>query len=185
MSARGAPDGLPTRLELLHGLPALYHDDFTRRFTAAFDHCLAPIVATIDNLESYVDPWLAPPDFLHWLASWVAITDTLPDSLHRRRQFVASAATLYSRRGTINGIRELITLCTGSTPEIIDNGATRWSNEPGTPPPGSAEPILIIRLSDPADIDPHTLEAIITAATPAHLNSRIQIMPRPNTRSRR
>ena len=55
---------------LADALPALFQEDgFTQRFMSAFDAALAPVFATLDNLPTYFDPWLTPPDFLEWLGS--------------------------------------------------------------------------------------------------------------------
>ena len=65
---RGMIEGLETPHPIGFELPGLFHDDdFTQRFTAALDEVIAPIFLTLDALEAYVDPWLAPEDFLGWL----------------------------------------------------------------------------------------------------------------------
>ena len=33
------------------------------------DTVLAPVIGTLDNLDAYFDPYLAPEDFLAWLAA--------------------------------------------------------------------------------------------------------------------
>ena len=53
-------------------LPALYQEDsFTQRLLAAMDQVLAPVLGSLDSLDAYLDPSLAPEDFLHWLAGWL------------------------------------------------------------------------------------------------------------------
>ena len=70
MSTRGLVAGLDAAHPLGWLLPAMYQEDeFAQRFTGALDTVLAPLVTALDNLDAYVDPALAPPDFLEWLAS--------------------------------------------------------------------------------------------------------------------
>ena len=73
---RGLTREVRPRHRLAPTLPALLQEDaFLTRFTAGLDDVLAPVVATLDSLDSYVDPALAPEDFLDWLAGWVALLE--------------------------------------------------------------------------------------------------------------
>ena len=66
--------GLASPHPLGDRLPAMYlEDSFIQRMTAAFDDVLAPIFSSLDNLEAYVDPELAPEDFVLWLGDWVGL----------------------------------------------------------------------------------------------------------------
>ena len=56
-------DELPSTRPLASFLPAMLQaDDFCVRFTQGLDPVLAPVLATIDNLDAYLDPWLTPPE---------------------------------------------------------------------------------------------------------------------------
>ena len=73
-------------------LPAIYQDDdFAQRFLAALDQVYAPIWSTLDNFDSYLDPYLTPDDFLAWLAGWVGISLDESWDEDRRRAIVARA----------------------------------------------------------------------------------------------
>src|SRR5215831_3420390 len=53
-------------------VPALFHEDpLFLELCAAFDELLGPLVAALDCFPAYLDPWLAPADFLGWLAALV------------------------------------------------------------------------------------------------------------------
>ncbi len=98
-------------------LPGLFHDDdFTQRFCAALDEVISPIFVTLDAIEAYADPWLAPSDFLAWLSEWVGIEieEDLDDD--RKRAMVAKATTLAGWAGTTRGITELVETYTGRSP---------------------------------------------------------------------
>ena len=153
---RGHVAGLATPHPLGPTLPAIYQDDdFAQRFLAALDQVVAPIYSTLDNFETYLDPYLTPDDFLPWLAGWVGIglDESWDDA--RRRAIVARAAELYRMRGTAAGLAAQVELQTGGTVEIMENGATSWSVDPGGELPGSPEPMVVVRVTvpDPKAID--------------------------------
>src|SRR3954468_10105499 len=106
---RGLIENLSTRCPLGGMLPMLYQDDdFALRFTAALDEVLAPALWALDDLDAYVDPWLAPPDFLEWVAGWVGVELDQTWSEERRRAMVAGAADLFRWQGTARAISRLV-----------------------------------------------------------------------------
>lgn len=176
---RGLVAGLDSPHPLGPSLPALYQDDdFAQRFLGGLDQVLAPIFSTLDNFDAYLDPWLTPADFLDWLAGWVGIA--LDDSWDeaRRRTIVARAVDLYRMRGTAMALAGQVEIQTGGKVEIIENGATSWSVDPGGDLPGSPEPLVVVRVTvpDPKAIDGTRLDALISAAKPAHVMHRIELV---------
>ncbi len=183
-SARGQLDGLGVRTPIGHALPAMFHDDaFAQRLCDGLDAVLAPVPSTIDNFWAYLDPALAPIDFVEWLAGWVGIEldQTWPEV--RRRELVGRAITLYERRGTAEGLADLIELYVGVRPTVEDSGGVTWSAAPGTDLPGSGQPTVIVRLAaDETSVDARRLENMVVTNKPAHVAHRIEI--RPATRRR-
>jgi phage tail-like protein len=176
---RGHVAGLRSPHPLGPALPAIYQDDdFAQRFLAALDDVIAPIYSTIDNFDAYLDPALAPEDFLAWLAGWVGIGLDESWDEPRRRAIVARAVELYRMRGTAAGLAGQVELQTGGTVEIIENGATSWSVDPGGELPGSPEPMVVVRLTvpDPKAIDANRLDAVVASAKPAHVMHRIELV---------
>jgi phage tail-like protein len=176
---RGLIEGLESPHPLGQALPALYQEDeFTQRFTAALDEVLAPIFCTLDNLEAYFDPRLAPGDFVAWLAGWVGLTLDEHWPVDRQRALIAQAGELYRWRGTARGLAAHIALYTGTEPEVVDSGGCEWSATPGSTIPGTAEPRLTVRVRvpDPATVDQRRIEAIVAAAKPAHVLHEIEVL---------
>lgn len=176
---RGTVDGLASPHPLGEALPAVYQeDDFTQRFTGGLDTVLAPVLAALDNFDAYLDPALTPPDFLAWLARWVGVVPDERWEEARMRAAVASAVELYRLRGTAAALKEQVELETGGTVEIIENGATGWSVDANADLPGSADPIVVVRLAvaDPRAIDPVRLDALVESAKPAHVPHRIEVL---------
>jgi len=171
--------GLPTPHPLGSHLPGLYlEDDFAQRFMAALDEIAAPAFMALDNLEAYLDPRLAPEDFLDWLGRWVGVEldETWPAD--RRRALVAAAVDLHRVRGTAAGIASLVALSTGGEVEIAEPGAAGFSPAPGAAIPAgtSAELFIRVRVPDPAAVSAARLESLVRAAKPAHLPHRVEIV---------
>jgi phage tail-like protein len=176
---RGGLTGLASAHPLGPTLPAIYQDDdFAQRMLEALDTVVAPIYSTLDNFDSYLDPWLTPDDFLGWLAGWVGISLDESWDQARRREIVARAVDLYRMRGTAAGLAGQVEIQTGGEVEIVENGATGWSVDPGGELPGSAEPLVVVRVTvpDPKSVDAVKLDALVAAAKPAHVMHRIELV---------
>jgi phage tail-like protein len=180
---RGVVPGLASPYPLITLLPAVYQeeDPFVARFTAGLDDVLAPVIGTLDNLEAYVDPVLAPEDFLDWLAGWVGVTVNDNAPLPLRRATVARAAELHRLRGTVAGLRTELELLTGGTVTVTDSGAVTWSDTPGAPASGEPGSWVRVDVRVPAggDWSPDALrsavEAAVAAATPAHVRHLVEV----------
>jgi phage tail-like protein len=177
---RGLIDGLQSPHPLGDTLPALFQqeDEFALRFTAALDEVLAPIMLALDNIDAYLDPIVAPPDFLAWLASWVGVELDETWTLDRQRQQTRQAVDLYRWSGTRRGLADTIKLYLDVEPEIIDNGGTSYSELPGGDMPGSPEPSLIVRITVPEgqDVDEGRLNELIIQSKPAYVPHRIEVV---------
>ena len=176
---RGTVEGLTTRCPLGRMLPMLYQDDdFAQRLTAALDEVLAPALWALDDLDAYIDPWLAPLDFLDWLATWMGIEldQTWPEE--SQRAIVAGAADLYRWQGTARTISRLVEIYTGVLPELEESGGVSWSVAPGGKVPGDADPWLIVRVRvpDPQSVDFTCLERVIHDAKPAEVVLHLEVV---------
>jgi phage tail-like protein len=177
---RGLVADLPNPHPLGRALPAVYQeeDGFTIRLTEALDDVLAPILSTLDNLPAYFDARLTPDDFLGWLAGWVAFDLDETWDATRRREAILRAVDLLRRRGTALGLADEVRLVTGAEVEVVENGATGWSLDPGSPMVGAPEPTLLLRVRavDPASIDADRVDRLVQAAKPAHVPHRVEIV---------
>jgi phage tail-like protein len=102
------------------------------------------VKALIDRLPQLFDPWLAPPDYLPWLASWVGLA--LPDDWdeYRRRRTVSEMVGVYRQRGSWDGLARLLDIFTAGPLEpriAIDDGSK----------------LLAARLAPDSPVDPFTL----------------------------
>jgi phage tail-like protein len=177
---RGYVPGLTSPHPLGERLPSMFlEDSLVQRMTGAFDEVLAPIFNSLDNLEAYVDPDLAPEDFLLWLGDWVGLALDESWPVERRRAVLAAAAGLYRVRGTPRGLAAYLQILTGCRVEIEDTGGTAYSTGSDVEPPGSPNFMMVVRLhvADPDQLDMTRLETLVTTAKPAHVVHRIEVVP--------
>jgi phage tail-like protein len=176
---RGGITGLGTPYPLKSMLPAvLQEDSFTQRLVTGLDEVLAPVISTLDCLEAYLNPLLAPPDFLEWLSTWFSevLDENWPVS--RRRRFVTMAVETFRTRGTVAGLRRELELSSGGQVEINETGGVTWSLKPESELPGQDVPQLAVRIvvDDVAAADHAALDALIRAAKPAHVVHRLEVV---------
>ncbi|MFC4856139.1 phage tail protein [Actinophytocola glycyrrhizae] len=175
---RGMVAGMANASPFIRMLPAVYQEDeFADRFVGGFDDVLAPVLSTLDCLVDYFDPYLAPEDFLEWIAGWVGISLEEGWPIERRRAVVATAVEMYRMRGTVAGLRANLQVLTGGRVEVADSGGVAWSKNPGGEMPGEASPRLAVRIRvhDPATVPMDLVDSAVAAAKPAHVAHRVEV----------
>ncbi|MCM2415348.1 MULTISPECIES: phage tail protein [unclassified Streptomyces] len=180
--SRAAVPGLPSRYPIGAQLPALYaDDDFAQRFTAGLDTVLAPVFATLDNLPAYLDPRVAPSDFLAWLASWVGGIDDPRWPVELRREAVVRAMELHRGRGTRHGLVDALRLVLGVRADVSGDGSVVWSRTADSaPPPAPAEAVLIrVWPERTATVDADRVHELVRALCPVHTVYRVEVLPGP------
>lgn len=179
---RAALPELPSSHPLGDMLPALYAvDDFAQRFTSGLDAVLSAILSTLDNLPAYLDPALAPEDFLAWLSSWVAagLDPAWPEPL--RRALVRRAVELHRKRGTVRGLIERLELSLGVRADVVDGPGVRWSGTPDAPLPGPAAEVVVVRVwpASSGPVDRERVEALVGAVCPVHVRCTVEVLGGP------
>lgn len=159
-----SPVPLPERSSYLRHLPGIYHDnDFLGRFLLIFESILSPMDRMVGGIHHYLDPDLAPPETLRWLASWLGIVldERWPED--RQRDLVRGATDLYRWRGTRRGLSTVLRLATGITPEVTEASVSEVRADP------SLAFRFGVRLVVPSgqEVDPSLIEAIIDLEKPA------------------
>ncbi|MER5965078.1 phage tail protein [Streptomyces sp. NPDC002057] len=182
--SRAAIPGLPSRHPIGEQLPALYaDDDLAQRLTAGLDTVLAPVFSTLDNLPSYLDPRLAPPDFLVWLASWVGAADDPRRPMELRRETVARAVELHRWRGTKRGLAEALRLALDVRTEIVGDGGAVWSDVAGSDLPPEPEAELLVRVvpegARAGRVDVDRVHEVVRAMCPVHVAFRVEVLTGP------
>jgi phage tail-like protein len=164
----GAPPPPGRRPDWLVGqLPVgMLDDNFFYRFVSIFQEQAATYLDGIDNLSNLLDPAVAPPSMVRFMAGWLALPPINPalDDVYQRR-LVLQASRLQWWRGTKKGLSGLLELFTDGPVEISDTGGVYRHGEIGrraaqvTVRVGSAgwlsEPGLVDLVRDevPANVD--------------------------------
>lgn len=116
-----------SRRSLLHFLPQVFQKadrtggHFLREFLWIFDHIYADIQRHIDRLNTYFDPLETPPEFLQWLAGWVALTIDQDWPEPKKRRLIQQALGIYGLRGTVRGLKLFLHIFTGVEPRVMEN----------------------------------------------------------------
>ena len=119
-------------------LPAIYRQDtpqrvFLERTLSLFESLTGAEETLLDRLPLLFDarsaPDHSPNSWLDWLAGWLDLDLDESWSTVQRREAIAKAFALYGRRGTVEGLRQLIRLYTQATVFIDEPAqhAAPWS----------------------------------------------------------
>ena len=179
---RGMVPGLVTPHPMSRHLPSIYQEEdrLVQRLLTALDEVTAPVHCTLDSLEAYFDPNLAPEDFLEWLAGWLGVELDESWSEAKRREAVASASGVYRMLGTASGLREALARFVDGDVEVEESGAAAWSDHSGGDLPGTADFSVVVRIraADPKAVPVARLDAMVAAVKPAHVVHRIEVAAR-------
>src|SRR6516165_683931 len=108
--------------EMIQYLPAIYQaageHSLLAHLLAAFEAILLHnpdkgferrgLEDVISDLARYFEPKRTEPEFLPWLAGWVALSLRADLSEARKREVIARIVPLHARRGTPGGMKELV-----------------------------------------------------------------------------
>lgn len=173
----------PRRSYLRH-LPAVYQEDeasrdFLERFLSIFETSLSNIERQIDQIVRYFDGEVAPPEFLPWLASWLAIAVDDNWTEIQLRQLIQKAPQLYQQRGTREGIAATVEIFTGSRPLVVEPFQVTHS-ELNKLYGNNPNPFRFWVLLDTAhiqkEIELPTLQRLIEAEIPAHTEACLRVL---------
>ena len=171
-------------------MPQIYQvssDDnnaFNLSFLWIFQQIHDSVKNRIDSVHRLMQPADAPPEFLGWLASWIALQ--LEDDWDevKRRRWLRFSPTLYNIRGTRRALEQLLEVYVGVRPTIYENewpeGAFRVEvssviGESSTIlPPMSLTNCFVVELPlSPSEVSEEQLiriHRVIRAEKPAHTN---------------
>jgi phage tail-like protein len=168
--------------------------DFLGRFLLAFERVLTglgdpehpgleeilegiadPATGTLllAGTERYFDPGAgkpeaqrAPAGFLEWLAGWVALTLREDWTEEERRRILAEIVPSYKRRGTKEGLRQVLSAYTGLPAASV----TITEGDPAAGGPAHYFRVDVLITSGIADLERKrsVLAAIVDAEKPAH-----------------
>ena len=140
-------------------LTGLDDDIVVRHGTGVDAHTHDSLATTIAQIPQLFDPWRTPPQFLPWLASWVALTfPTLQDKPlwdeYQQRKATSEIANIHARRGLKDGLNrslELFSVIPTRPRVAIDDGNKLLAT---TPVAGKLAPVTAFVSQGPTVTQP-------------------------------
>ncbi|MBM7116698.1 phage tail protein I [Archangium primigenium] len=166
-------------------LPAvLQQDPVLGDFLKAFEHMYTGysetgmpegLELTLDRIHTWFDPVGenphrgAPEDFLPWLADWVAVSLRQEWSLEFKRQFIRRAVSLHRKRGTREGVREVLQLLLPDVSVEVSRGDPEESH--------FFRVSFSVHKRDPAELArlAHQVSTLVDQQKPAHTVYALEI----------
>ncbi len=197
LPARGMLVDADTPLELhvskqswVRFLPQIYQvasggdGDLLLNYLWIFQQIHESVSTRVDSIHTLFRPLETEPEFLPWLASWIALHLEDDWSEEVKRRWLRHAPALYNIRGTRRALEELLEIYTGHRPTIYENewpeGAFRVEvssiiGESSTIlPPMNLNNCFVVELAmSPDDVSDEQLiriHRVIRAEKPAHCN---------------
>lgn len=122
----------------------------------------------------------APAEFLEWLARWVAVTLRSHMSESQRREMIARAIPLYRKRGTREGLEQLVAIQSALRATITDASSPR---APGAPDVSGRGPHFFhVQISLPSGSieqrrrQREIVQEIVDAEKPAHTWYELEVI---------
>jgi phage tail-like protein len=148
-------------------VPAVFHEDpLFLELCAAFDELLGPFVTALDCFPAYLDPWLAPADYLGWLATLVG-QEPPPGQERPSRAHIAGAVRAYRARGTARGVRAAAAAA-ARVPDkdvmVTEGGTVTYSDTAGAAVCPAFSPAVVITVKVPAGTDTAAVTARVRDA---------------------
>lgn len=114
-------------------LPAVYRreqepDSFLNRYLSVFQDFFEDMQEKIDRLPRHLDSGFADKEFLVWLSGWVGISDKDIWDEKTLRLLCKSMFRIYQKKGTAEGLSEILQILTGEPPFILENREIRYSS---------------------------------------------------------
>jgi phage tail-like protein len=156
---------------LLRELPRpLAEDEFMGRFLGIFEEIAGGLRSRIDRFHLDLDPGLAPPEFLRWMAGWLgmALDPSLPEE--HQRALLRAAGPMFPLRGTKLGLQGLLEAFTRSKVEITDGGGV--FGDRGAP---AATNQVVIKVSTSGAISEAHLLELVQLEVPATANVDLRV----------
>lgn len=119
---------------LLQYLPLVYQEDaassdFLDRFLAIFETYFSGFEEEIASIPRYFDIKAMDGDFLRWLSTWVDISEDRDWDEEILRKYLEHSPEIYRKRGTRQGLENIIEVFTGRKPFIVEYPQIRYMKD--------------------------------------------------------
>ena len=170
-------------------LPAIYQtggkEDFLGRFLGMFEAVYQDLDEKIGDCARQLDPEVAEPEFLRWLAKWVGITNAHLWQEERLRRLLMGIVAKNLIRGTREYMEHVISTFTGERPFFLEySDIERYRDNPAAYQSlkksyawGSYEVSVFVREQAVCPLrEQHALKKMIEDMKPAHIRIHLVIL---------
>lgn len=161
---------------LLRQLPrVMQKDEVLAGFVLALEQVTDTVRERVDGSEHLLDPDLATPEMLQFVASWLALDLEPGERLDRQRSLLRAVGRTLPWRGTRFCLEELVTAATGSRARVDDAGGV-FGPRDEIPPPDST---VVVRVDDCGGLTPGQLLNLVRGEVPIGAVVRLEVAGRP------
>lgn len=170
-------------------LPAIYQggggEEFLGRFLGLFEAVYQDLNEKIADSAKQLDPAAAEPEFLHWLAKWVGISDAHLWQEQKLRVLLEGIVKKNLIRGTREYMEHMIGTFTGERPFFLEYGdiekykgnEAAYKSLRQSYACGPYEVSVLVReQAVPSPREQHALKKMIEDMKPAHINMHLVIL---------
>lgn len=170
-------------------LPAIYQtggkEDFLGRFLGLFEAVYQDLDEKIEDCARQLDPEVAEPEFLQWLARWVGISNAHLWQEERLRRMLTGIVRRNMTRGTREYMEHVITAFTGERPFFLEYcDIERYRDNPAAYQSlkrsyacGPYEVSVFVREQAVSSLrEQHALKKMIEDMKPAHIRIHLVIL---------
>ncbi|MDE0975619.1 MAG: phage tail protein [Candidatus Nanopelagicales bacterium] len=179
-SSRKFIEGLNTPFPMVNYTPSMLAEDpIVQLLLGALDEVLAPIISVLDCYDAYLDPQLAPLDFIDYMSSWLLVSQVEYWTEETRRASLASTVPRSKWRGTVISFEERINSLFGVSVLVTDSGKV-IANSQFTDPDlweESASPAVLVAVPKSSDafVSLEMIREALQAVLPAHVALEIRV----------
>jgi phage tail-like protein len=155
----------------------LADDAIAQMICASLDEVLAPIISVLDCYDSYLDPHIAPIDFVRYMSAWILVhpEEGWDDSAVRKS--LAHAIRFYELRGTARGLRDYLKEVFNVDVMVEDSGSVTTSRDFTDPTtwtvPGSPAVKVSVQGSQASSANMDLIHTLLEVAIPAHVTATL------------
>lgn len=169
-------------------LPEVYQQNeksrsFLERYLGVFQSVYEDLTEQIEQVPWWFDPDSTTPEFLNWLAEWLALDEISIWREEQIRYLIKNTMRLYRMRGTPEYLKEMVRLYTGCDVYFVEYHQIS-RNKDGLQQIGHLKKLygedaytcaLLINTGE-KECDYTALEKIVEHAVPAHMECRIILL---------
>lgn len=163
---------------LLRQLPRVMADDeVIAAFVLGFEEVADTVRDRIDAVEHCLDPGLAPPAMLAYLAAWLGLQldPVAPDAAAAReaqRELMRVAGKTLPVRGTAEALIRLLVALTGDRSVTVEEVGGVYFSAADVP---AHNPEVTVRVRDPGGLSPAQLRAFLHDELPVNAVLRLYV----------